>query len=111
MSRNIFGHVAPNGLNFGRSIYNKNSRLARVIRYITDQNKLGISPTRRRILYDVFGKSVDKTTYSAYLPNVVSSGWASYLFNFGVKNGFLTKKRVGKTYVYELGKLAWLVSI
>ncbi len=96
-SRNIFGHVAPNGLNFSKCIHSKNSRISRVLRYIHSQAKLGKMVTRKDILRDVFDKGDRK-------------GWGSYLFVGGVQNRFLTKIRVGKTYVYTAGPLYTIVN-
>jgi hypothetical protein len=89
--RNVFGHVAPNGLNFSQCIHNPESRIARIVRYI---NKNGHAPTRRELIVNALGKQN------------AGRGWGTYVFGYGIKNGFLTKQRVGKTFVYGLGPLA-----
>jgi hypothetical protein len=96
-SRNVWGYVAPNGLNFSRCITNQNSRISRALRYIQSQNEMGKAVTRKDILRDVFNND--------------RKGWASYLFTFGVKNKFLNKVRIGKTFVYSAGRRSHLVSI
>jgi hypothetical protein len=95
--RNVFGHVAPNGLNFSQCIHNPESRIARIVRYITEANENGQSPTRREIISNALGKQN------------AGSGWGAYVFGYGIKNGFLTKQRVGNTFVYGLGTLAPIV--
>jgi hypothetical protein len=93
-SRNVFGHIAPNGLNFSQCIHNPNSRIARIVRYITEANKNGHNPTRSELVSNALGKQN------------ASRGWGPYVFGYGIKNNFLTKERIGNTVVYGLGTLA-----
>ena len=93
-SRNVFGHVAPNGLNFSQCIHNPESRISRIVRYISDMQKNGHNPTRRELLTNALGKQN------------AGRGWGTYVFGYGIKNGFITKQRVGNTFVYGLGALA-----
>lgn len=96
-SRNVFGHVAPNGLNFSKCIHNPNSRIARIIRYIGEKQKIGYYPTRRELVENALHKQN------------AGSGWGTYVFGYGIKNGFITKQRFGNTVVYGLGTLAPIV--
>lgn len=98
-SYNVFGHVAPNGLNFARCIHKPTSRIARVVRYLKDCDNAGIQPTRKEIISKALGR------------DNVHPSWGTYVFTFGVKNGFLTKTRVGKTYVYGMGPKARAVKL
>lgn len=92
-----FGHIAPNGLNFTRCIHNPDSRIARIVRFISEMEKIGHQPTRRELVRLALGKQN------------ASRGWGTYVFGYGIKNGFLTKQRVGNTFVYGLGNLAPIV--
>ena len=88
--------TAWNGLNFSRSVGNPSSRLERVREYL----RVNGPRTKREILRDVFGKSI--VEYDTYLhvwnyglPNVVTRGWGTYLFGYGVRHGFFKKERKG----------------
>lgn len=98
-SRNVFGHVAANGLNFSQCIHDPNSRIARIVRFISEMEKSGIKPTRNVIVENALGKQN------------ANRGWNSSVFCYGIKNGFLTKQRVGNTVVYGLGALAPAVKV
>jgi hypothetical protein len=93
-SRNVFGHIAPNGLNFSQCIHNPNSRIARIVRFIREMDKSGIKPTRNVIVKNALGNQN------------ANRGWNSSVFCYGIKNNFLTKERIGNTVVYGLGTLA-----
>jgi len=79
--------TAPNGLNFSRSIHNPNSRLNRLRSYLSVKGEA----TKGEILRDVFGKTLGKD----WKNGEVSSGWGTYLFNYGVRHGFFKKVRRG----------------
>jgi hypothetical protein len=84
--------TAPNGLNFSRSIHNPNSRLNRLRSYLSVKGEA----TKGEILRDVFGKVLDNSTsYLNRHPDSVTSGWGTYLFNYGVRHGFFKKVRRG----------------
>lgn len=99
--------TAPNGLNLSRSVHNPNSRFRRMVDYLSVNGEA----TREEILRDVFGKTIgnpsfhlDKTTgkYVSHTPNLVSRGWASYLFNISVQNGYVRKVRRGNRVFYSV---------
>ena len=85
--------TAPNGLNFSKSIHNPNSRLNRVRDYLSVKGEA----TKEEILRDVFGRILDNshTYYPHRGTNYVTSGWGTYLFNYGVRHGFFKKVRRG----------------
>jgi len=84
----VFRHLtAPNGLNFSKSVSNPNSRLNRLRSYLSVKGEA----TKGEILRDVFGKTLGKDWKNGH----VSSGWGTYLFNYGVRHGFFKKVRRG----------------
>ena len=84
--------TAPNGLNFSKSISNPNSRLNRLRSYLSVKGEA----TKGEILRDVFGKTLDNShSYPHRGTNYVTSGWGTYLFNYGVRHGFFKKVRRG----------------
>lgn len=80
--------TAPNGLNFVRSVGNPNSRLEKVRKYLSDNGPR----TKREIFRDVFGKEIGQVSY----------GWGTYLFGYGVRHGFFTKSRKGRSVLWNL---------
>lgn len=91
--------TAPNGMNFSKSVGNPNSRLERVRSYL-----LANGPsTKRDILRDVFGKVVDTNPWHVRDNlNGVTYGWGAYLFGYGVRHGFFTKTRKGRTTLWSV---------
>jgi len=92
--------TAPNGFNFSKSHDNPNSRLNRVRDYLL---KNGPS-SKRDILRDVFGKTLDSSD-KYYLnpdPTVVNRGWNSTFFRMAVRHGFLTKVRRGNVTFWSV---------
>lgn len=93
--------TAPNGMNFVRSVGNPNSRLERVRDYLTKNGPR----TKREILRDVFGKEVGDLRENWLVrrnKGNVSHGWGTYLFVYGVKHGFFTKTRKGRTVLWSV---------
>lgn len=92
--------VAPNGLDFSKSVGNPFSRLERVRSYL---ERNGPS-TKRDILKYVFNKTIPLpgVEYSRYNKRVVTSGWGAYLFGYGYKHGFFTKTRAGNTVYWDI---------
>ena len=91
--------TAPNGLNFSKSVGNPNSRLERVRSYLSTNGPR----TKRDILRDVFGKVVDTTPrHVRDILNGVTYGWGAYLFGYGVRHGFFTKTRKGRTTLWSV---------
>jgi len=96
--------TAPNGMNFTKSVGNPNSRLEKVRKYLSDNGPR----TKREILLDVFGKVVESSV-ERNLPwqerignGKVSYGWGAYLFGYGVRHGFFTKRRMGRTVLWSV---------
>jgi hypothetical protein len=90
--------TAPNGLNFSRSIHNPSSRLNRVRDYLHMKGEA----TKAEIFRDVFGKVLDNTTrYPNRSHDMVTSGWGTYLFNYGVRHGFFKKVRRGNMWYWS----------
>ena len=90
--------TAPNGLNFSRSLNNPKSRLCRVLSYLSVKGEA----TKGEILRDVFGKTLDNTTmYPHRTKDMVTSGWGTYLFNYGVRHGFFKKVRRGNMWYWS----------
>jgi len=84
--------TAWNGLNFSRSVGNPSSRLERVREYL----RMNGPRTKREILRDVFGRTLDHVTkYPNRSRDMVTSGWGTYLFGYGVRHGFFRKERKG----------------
>lgn len=96
--------TAPNGLNFVRSVGNPNSRLEKVRKYLSDNGPR----SKVEILRDVFGKEVETLVErtSPWQERVgngkVSYGWGTYLFGYGVRHGFFTKSRKGRSVLWNL---------
>lgn len=93
--------TAPNGMNFVRSVGNPNSRLERVRDYLTKNGPR----TKRDILRDVFGKEVGDLRehwLARRRKGNVSHGWGAYLWTYGVKQGFFTKTRKGRTVLWNV---------
>ena len=89
--------TAWNGLNFSRSIHNPNSRLNRLRSYLSVKGEA----TKREILRDVFGRVLDNRYIYPRPNNVVTSGWGTYLFNYGVRHGFFKKGRRGNMWYWS----------
>jgi hypothetical protein len=89
--------TAWNGLNFSRSIHNPNSRLNRLRSYLSVKGEA----TKREILRDVFGRVLDNRYIYPRPNNVVTSGWGTYLFNYGVRHGFFKKVRRGNMWYWS----------
>lgn len=81
--------TAPNGLNFSQSVGNPNSRLARVHEYL----RVNGPRTKREILRDVFGRTIDPTTFR---------GWGSTFFSLGVRYGVFHKTRRGNVTFWSV---------
>ena len=103
-----FQYVAPNGLNLSRSVHNPKSRFRRMMDYLNVKGEA----TREEIIRDVFGKTygVSRHTYDHQMgrlicltPNVVSRGWACYLFSLSVKYGYVKMVRRGNRVFYSVG--------
>lgn len=97
--------TAPNGLNFVKSVGNPNSRLEKVRTYLRTNGPR----TKKDILRDVFGKEVGKSSWFydgskmvSQNPHVVTRGWSTYLFGYGVRHGFFTKVRKGNTVLWSV---------
>lgn len=111
MSSMHWSLTAPNGLNFTKSIGNPKSRLEKVRSYLW----LYGTATKRQILSDVFNRTTrddpaikySNRTYDnqggrIYRP-FVTRGWGSYLFTYGIRQGFFQKFRQGNQVYYCLG--------
>ena len=99
--------TAPNGLNLTRSVHNPKSRFRRMMDYLNVKGEA----TREEIIRDVFGKTygVSRHTYDHQMgrlicltPNVVSRGWACYLFSLSVKCGYIKMVRRGNRVFYSV---------
>lgn len=99
--------TAPNGMNFSKSIGNPKSRLERVRSYLRTNGPR----SKREILRDVFGKTIGKSSWAynhqsgrmeCLTPNVVTMGWATWLFGYGVRHGFFTKVRRGNVTYWSV---------
>ena len=97
--------TAPNGLNLSRSVTNPTSRFSRMMDYLSFKGEA----TREEIIRDVFGKTygVPHSTYTNSVrvkltPNVVTRGWACYLFTLSVKYGYVKKVRRGNKVFYSV---------
>ena len=93
--------TAPNGMNFTKSVGNPNSRLEKVRKYLSDNGPR----TKREILRDVFGKEVGDLRMdwqTRYKLGHTSYGWGAYLFGYGVRHGFFTKVRKGRTVLWSV---------
>lgn len=82
--------TALNGLNFVRSVGVPTSRLERVREYL----RVNGPRTKRDILADVFGLK--------NLSSVAVRGYHVYVFTLGVRNGFFTKERKGRTVLWSV---------
>ena len=100
--------TAPNGLNLSRSIHNPKSRLRRMLDYLSVKGEA----TREEIITECFGKTIgvsrhtyDPQTgkYTCLNPNVVTRGWACYLFGLSVKCGYIKMVRRGNRVFYSVG--------
>jgi hypothetical protein len=93
--------TAPNGINFTRSVGDPTSRLERVRTYLRNNGPR----TKRQILRDVFGKEVGDLREHWTLRREkghVSHGWGAYLWVYGVRHGFFTKVRKGRTVLWDV---------
>lgn len=93
--------TAPNGMNFTKSVGNPNSRLERVREYL----RINGPRTKREILRDVFGKEVGdlRENWKVRMEKGhTSHGWGAYLWTYGVKHGFFTKTRKGRTILWHV---------
>lgn len=99
--------TAPNGLNFSKSVGNPSSRLERVREYL----RVNGPRSKREILRDVFGKTVGvprgewmvgKGWVRVTPDTLVTRGWGSYLFQYGVRHGFFTKVRRGNVWYWSV---------
>jgi len=91
--------TACNGLNFSKSVGNPKSRLERVREYL----RVNGPRSKREILRDVFGKTLDHTTkYPNRSRDMVTSGWGTYLFGYGVHHGFFQKVRRGNVWYWSV---------
>jgi len=97
MSSMHWSLTAPNGMNFTKSVGNPKSRLERVRSYLW----LYGSATKRQILADVFDRTI--VEYSSVMKREVTRGWASYVFTYGIRQGFFQKHRIGNEVFYALG--------
>lgn len=84
-----FHLTAHNGLNFSKSVGNAKSRLERVREYL----RVNGPRSKRDILRDVFGRTIDPTTFR---------GWGSTFFRMAVRHGFFTKSRNGNTVLWSV---------
>lgn len=96
--RNInqpFGSAAYNGLNFVRSVRNRDSRLMRVLAYLATNHA---------------ASTMELRYYALHMPSGMQRrGWASQLFATAHKCGFirLVESPVGQPPVWVLGPKAW----
>ena len=107
--RKPFGYIGWNGLNFKKSVTDRTSRLARTVRYVSQNGP----QTRAELLMQVFGRKVtpEPKWPNRRTGNQCGSTWGCYLFIGAVTAGFLVKTRKGKTFVYSLGPNADKVSL
>jgi len=80
--------IAPNGMNFLRSMKNPNSRIRRIRQFLIENGP----STKRTIFRFVFEKDIDE----------VGRNWGLYPFTHGIHNGLLTKERVGVSVYYNV---------
>lgn len=90
--------TGPNGFNFSRSVGDPSSRLERVRVYLRDNGP----STKRAILRDVFGKTVRTGPWQAAWPDTVTIGWGGMFWSLGVRHGFFTKTRKGRTVLWSV---------
>lgn len=93
--------TAWNGMNFAKSVGNPSSRLERVRDYL----RVNGPRSKREILRDVFNRTLDNRTMTydeRQSKGVVTSGWGTYLFGYGVRHGFFTKVRKGNITVWSV---------
>ena len=95
---------APNGMNLSKSVTNPTSRLSRVRSYLHTNGPR----TKRDILHDVFGKTIGVNRFEyingkwqTFTPNIVTRGWASYVFTLAIRYGYITKTRKGNVVLYS----------
>lgn len=107
----MFNTVAPNGLTLSKSVTDKDSRLAKIVNYIRENG-----PTRKKdLVFHLFDRTMgrvqydySRTPYRTFVSDdtgkkKVTYGWGTYVFGLAVKNGILTKNRVGRTVQWGLG--------
>lgn len=112
-----FGFMAHDGLNFSRSVTDRNSRLARIVRYL--QGRRGMITTRMDILQDVFHIHPDPMTGIFYKTVSLGKryeirgprGYNGCVFSGARKAGFIYTRRIGRMVSYELGPNANKVTI
>jgi hypothetical protein len=92
--------VAPNGMDFSKSVGNPLSRLERVRSFLRSNGPA----TKRDILKFVFNKTVPLpgVKYSRYNNRLVTHGWGTYLFVYGVRHGYFTHERKGRTVLWSV---------
>lgn len=95
---------APNGYTGKNAITNRNSRLFKLLLYL-----MGGKATKRDIMANVFHKILrddlrhNMVTQEMALNNVVSNrGNNYYLYGQALKEGFISKQRVGNSVFYSL---------
>lgn len=86
-----FGFMAPNGMNFARSVNDPTSRIARLINYLRQVGEAD----KNQILRVVFKIGTDG--YEG------KRGWGCFLFSLGTKCGFLSQRRVGNKVMWSVG--------
>ena len=100
--------TAPNGLNLTRSVHNPKSRFRRMMDYLNVKGEA----TREEIITECFGKTIGVSRHSydpqtgkftCLNPNVVTRGWACYLFGLSVKCGYIKMVRRGNRVFYSVG--------
>lgn len=111
--RNVYGSVSPSGMNFSKSVRDPKSRLARTIKYITDENRKGnFKVTKRDIIEKCWGKRLDVESihprWGRLLHNV-SNGYGSEFFSLASNCRFLQKYRKGNKVFWFCGPISNIV--
>lgn len=92
--------VAPNGMDFSKSVGNPFSRLERVRTFLRQNGP----STKRDILKVVFNKTIPipGKEYAYGNGRLVTNGWGAYLFGYGVRHGYFTHERKGRSVLWSV---------
>lgn len=86
----------PNGVTFEKSVNNPNSRLNRIVQYISNYGP----STRKDMLRNIFN------VYNSPSRRRHADGHSSVFWAGMIRVGFIVPRRVGRTVVYDLGPIA-----
>lgn len=110
-ARAKYGHTGINGLNFNKSVTDPTSNLRRVVDFLSANP----NASRADILIKVFRVHVEGI--HAHNPRgyprrkLVTRGWGGLMFMIAIRCGFITKTRVGRLVMYNVGPTAVSVGI